>query len=635
MAITLLSHLESVVPAYNPVVWVFNSDESSILGFRYLFNLYKYLGPTGSTTELIGTFRVAPDLNGYGQFDISKLLQSNIDSVCVNTNNTDSLIPTPLDYLSMCRYDIECIEEFPFYESFPDYEFGGYWVSFPITSSAYNVGDLVYIQLDDISITDSRAQLNGYHTVVTVTGTDIEIDVLFSSIGSGPTTPGKIYYADRRKVTGDELLEEDYQAYNAAIPFTKWPNWTSYDILPTIDEEQSGNILTNAPNFPYGNPFSVNNENSKENKFIITPTQELYWNFWDDTTGYIDTVIAIANTGERYKINCTMSPERYMKQLRVDPGASWVPISATVSGGFGNNTFLYHYEEDGSVTEIEYYDIWPTFQNGYEPCDIINVELTVQTLSGFYVENCIAYCTGQVSGRRKYNFTFLGVVYQIWYNIDWRITNPSNNIVSNMPGSAICPTETLFSFWSSWAGAYLPLGVLSISINTTAIGDDAFPTLRPHRIYLDWNCKINKAQLLFLDRQGSYSSFNMPLRIVESGNNQKLTYRNTIGDYNSDLGDWTYQTNESEITTYSSTIEKSYTLSTDWINQGMSDYFEELITSPQVWVKLEDPSQGNGFTPWLACTVVNNEFVNPKKKNKKLINRQVTIKLNSNNIINI
>ena len=790
MAITLLSNLDKVVPAYNPVVWVFNSDESSILGFRYLFNLYKHIG---LTTQLIGTFRVAPDLNGNGQFDISKLLQSNIDST-INFNDSVSL----LDDLSMCRYDIECIEEFPFYETFTDYEFGGYWVSFPITGSVYNVGDLVYIQLDDITITDSRAQLNGYHTVVTVTGTDIEIDVLYSSIGAGPTTPGKVYYADRRKVTGDELLEEDYIAYNAAIPFKNWPNWSEYLVLPQDagGDEPESDILTNSPNYL--------KTYSEEDKYIIKKYQELYWNVFnnpsnDDETILANTMIVENEFGDRWMLvnydNWDTTGIK-MRQFDVSPNnQNWINITPNWgTGTFYNTAFnpYTHINSDSSLSYSKYLDYWTTFSPGYDECDAISIEITqdpvvpgpptttfqftarpvgrgfnqrrvyhtliddknaflvsevdpgpqriwslymndnfnpqaVNTIYSVFAKrtsNSVPYGTcngssndvdawkafdgdpltywqttsGTGTGTLTYNMPYdsaIGWARPYSYSLskgftttnapkDWtfqasrdggstwtilhtvtgntsvgQYNSPAFSIgtaytrfrivvtaviggsnvrinefsvkglsrVARMVSSGDCPTSGGFLYWVIQGGP-MPEWT-SLLLGTTAVGPYTYQTLKTRRVYLDYDCEINDAQLLFLDRQGSYSSFNMPLRIIESGNNTKLNYRNTIGDYDSTIGDWTYETSESEIKTYSSTIEKTFTLSTDWINEGMSDYFEELITSPQVWVKFTPKSE------WLACTVVNNEFINPKKKNKKLINRQVTIKLNSNNIINI
>jgi hypothetical protein len=196
-----------------------------------------------------------------------------------------------------------------------------------------------------------------------------------------------------------------------------------------------------------------------------------------------------------------------------------------------------------------------------------------------------------------------------------------------------CPTTTPSRFWSFGS---TPGMTSSTSLTTIAVGPVTSPTLKSRRLFFDYDCEINTTQLLFLDRQGSYSSFLFPLRQIESGLNTKLSYKNEIG-FVAD-GEWTYNTYDSETKVYSSSIEKSYTLTTDWLNTGMSDYFEELITSPEVYVKLVSENNeiaGEYITPWIACTITNTDFINPKQKNRRLINRTITIKLNSNNSINI
>jgi hypothetical protein len=195
---------------------------------------------------------------------------------------------------------------------------------------------------------------------------------------------------------------------------------------------------------------------------------------------------------------------------------------------------------------------------------------------------------------------------------------------------------TGFLIWN-WVGIMPKPGVLTTSLVTEATGTEANITLKPRRLYLDYDCEINSTQLLFLDRQGSYSSFVFPMRRVENVRNEKLTYKNEIGSI---VGSqWTYNTYDSEMTVYNSMVEKTYTLTTDWLTTGMSDYFEELITSPEVYIKLvsetTDGRDGENETPWVACTVMSSDFVNPKQKNKRLINRTITVKLNSNNAINI
>jgi hypothetical protein len=213
----------------------------------------------------------------------------------------------------------------------------------------------------------------------------------------------------------------------------------------------------------------------------------------------------------------------------------------------------------------------------------------------------------------------------------------STATVATMISGNNCPIDLGFTPWS-WTGPNPPVGMTATVLETFANGPFTFPTLKKRRVYLDYDCEINTTQLLFLDRAGSYSSFAFPLRVIERGTNEKLIYKNEIGFITGD--GWTYNTYDSETKTYNSKVEKTYTLTTDWLNTSMSDYFEELITSPEVYIKLNSETDngrdGEGQpSPWLACTVIDSDFINPKQKNKRLINRTITVRLNSNNSINI
>lgn len=790
MAISFIAQPNMVTPVYNPVVWVAESSEAGIIGFRYVYKVSKY---NGGPLETLGIFRVAPDQNGRGVFDMTKILQSKIDSYCdiVDTSG----IPKIIDNQSDIIYIVECLEEYPYYESFPDYEFGGYWVRLPITSSDYNVGDLIYIQLDDQTITDSRAQLNGYHTVVTSTSTYIEIDIVFSTIGSGPLTPGKAYYADRRKVEGDSTGEEYKWTYNQAVAFKDFPTWEQFKVLPTLDEDPLGDILTNSPNY-------LTNFKDKD-KYIIKPYQELYWNAWNytesDWEGQVSasTLIVENEFGDRWMTTDfdNWNEPAFMWQFNASPNSqSWINITPnfTNSGGYqyGINPYT-HINPDGTLEYSKYLDYWTSFLPGVDSCDLIQVQVTINRIALPPIINNYGFRPyGQgLNGRRIYKGQIEGIecilyfdlykwtikaistgsgysaipaltsntsfgvasassnnanAYKVFDRVDstyyqstggtgtcsityefpigffsnsavisyqlnkgfnpsgtnlptqWRVRGSQDGVTwttlhtvtgntsqgyynspniyngnrykyikldieavfagtevriwdfsitdwtekAKMSSSNNCPISGGFLIWN-----YDPVGtpnsslpITSVTIATDAIGSDTFPTLKRRRVFLDYDCEINSTQLLFLDRSGSYSSFNFPLRSEESGTNQKLSYKNRIGSYND--GKWNYNTYDSETTVFNSTVEKMYKLTTDWLNTGMSDYFEELITSPEVYIRLNSEADngrdGDGtVSPWLACTVMDSNFVNPKQKNKRLINRTITVKLNSNNPINI
>jgi hypothetical protein len=147
------------------------------------------------------------------------------------------------------------------------------------------------------------------------------------------------------------------------------------------------------------------------------------------------------------------------------------------------------------------------------------------------------------------------------------------------------------------------------------------------RLYIDRECPINETQILFLDRAGSWSSYSFPLRQVESGAVTREAYRKELGNLKN--GAYTYTTLDTGMTNWFISDTKSYTLNTNWMSDEMSVYFQELITSPQTYVKFD------GSNNFLACTITDSSYVVERAKNKKLIRKTINIRLANNDNINI
>lgn len=204
--------------------------------------------------------------------------------------------------------------------------------------------------------------------------------------------------------------------------------------------------------------------------------------------------------------------------------------------------------------------------------------------------------------------------------------------IARMASGNDCPTSGGFLFWVIQGG---PIDEFStLKLTTTAVlptvynGDtdeySTYPTLKPRRVYLDYSCQDNETQILFLDRSGSWSSFAFPLKVNERIDNEKLDYRKNIGFVAG--GQWTYNTYDSENTTYHSSVIKQYNITTNFMNKAMDDYFQELITSPVTYIKLKDS------TDWVACRVLTKSL---EPITRRLIQRTITIELSSHDNINI
>lgn len=145
---------------------------------------------------------------------------------------------------------------------------------------------------------------------------------------------------------------------------------------------------------------------------------------------------------------------------------------------------------------------------------------------------------------------------------------------------------------------------------------------KTYRIYIDRRCIIEPFEILFMDRMGSLSSFAFQLRSTETGSVNRTAFKQQINTpynrYNSyDRGD----------TNIHIDMDREYSLTTNFMSEEMSVYFEQLITSPYTWVKINNI--------YYACMIVDNSFEVVHQKNRRLISKTVKIKLSNSNNINI
>jgi hypothetical protein len=157
--------------------------------------------------------------------------------------------------------------------------------------------------------------------------------------------------------------------------------------------------------------------------------------------------------------------------------------------------------------------------------------------------------------------------------------------------------------------------------------DDTIPqNSQTYQFNIDQRCAINPFHLLFLDRMGSWGSFAFQLRYTENGTVVKQSFNKDVQGLVVE-NQWTYANSEAGLTTYSSMVDKTYTLNTNWMSEEMAVYFQELISSPSVYF-------WNGYE-YLACQVMDNSFEVEKKRNKNLFKKTVTIKLANQDKVNI
>ena len=183
-------------------------------------------------------------------------------------------------------------------------------------------------------------------------------------------------------------------------------------------------------------------------------------------------------------------------------------------------------------------------------------------------------------------------------------------------------------------GAYNPAdGLYNFPVDTSAysITEDFYIEIANsvakfyYYFSYDNRCAINEDILYYLDRMGSWQSFNFQLKTYEKGQISREMYNQHV-DGQVVINEWEYSSEAMGSRTYNTNVSNTLDLNTNWMDQYNANRFQELLTSPQVFYD-------NG-TDTRACTVEATGFENFRQRNKNLIKQSVTIKLALNTPIN-
>jgi hypothetical protein len=245
MATSLIAKPQPITPAYNPIKFIYDSTNNNETGFRYIFDIYD------SSATKIAEYRVLPNLDGYGEVDLSKLLQSYVSYDFDET--TTGADPANCYF----EYDVNVGEEYvASYDWTNNLTDNGGYVKIPITSHPFSVGDQVVITPDTPV---SNPLLEGLFTVTEVNANDFTVNSLWSGIGDA-TDDGSVKFADNRKsVTRDIVTSTGNYVFNGALPFKDFPSYTDDDY---ILDDSSALFVTSIP----------------QSTFYITPEQDVWLN---------------------------------------------------------------------------------------------------------------------------------------------------------------------------------------------------------------------------------------------------------------------------------------------------------------------------------------------------------------------
>jgi hypothetical protein len=131
------------------------------------------------------------------------------------------------------------------------------------------------------------------------------------------------------------------------------------------------------------------------------------------------------------------------------------------------------------------------------------------------------------------------------------------------------------------------------------------------RINLSERCNISDCELLFMDKLGSFVSFPMPLRVEQSGDVQRKVFERALPT--------TYTSLDGGKEVYNIEEQRRFKLNTQYLNDGESKYFSEVLTSPYVYMLFEGD--------WQPVIVEDSQYTTIRKANKNLIQYSINVSL--------
>ena len=249
MAIINIARAQPLMPAYNPIKFIYDSSNNNLQGFKYIYDIYQ-----SGTANKIAEYRVMPTYGtGYGEIDLSKLLQAQV-SYDLNLTNTTVYNATNSHY----QYDVKVGEEYLTTTSYSN----------PLVNSGGNVRINVvntFVAGDQINITQAAGgiaanpNLEGLFTVLSVGAGFLVVSSPWATV-TNINIDGAITYADGRKtVTRDIITAIKNFVFNGAI---RWVEWPAYDYNDYMLNSFQDKLLTNLP----------------DNNFYATLSQDIWLN---------------------------------------------------------------------------------------------------------------------------------------------------------------------------------------------------------------------------------------------------------------------------------------------------------------------------------------------------------------------
>lgn len=231
-------------PVYNPVDFVFNSDNVSETNFKYVVEIF----PSGGTVSI---YQTKVNSATYGVVQLSNVLK---DLVSYDWNLSSWIS----DADNSCyAFDIQVGEEYEYeFSFFQAYSYGLHPLQGKLALSCGGFPNIILndnVNISGVNYGDDRDNINGVHRVI-ATGSinpwlDIVLDMEYDeidSVGSGITISG---YGDviGTNVTNKNLLAiNNVRIFNGVLDWVDFKNYNPDDYSPRLGNTD-GLLLTDIP----------------------------------------------------------------------------------------------------------------------------------------------------------------------------------------------------------------------------------------------------------------------------------------------------------------------------------------------------------------------------------------------------
>jgi len=90
-------------------------------------------------------------------------------------------------------------------------------------------------------------------------------------------------------------------------------------------------------------------------------------------------------------------------------------------------------------------------------------------------------------------------------------------------------------------------------------------------------------KLMYLNKEGSFSTFNFDLASEENVSVTKTKYNKNYGEYNSVANKYTYASSDRGVSVIDTDISENYTITSNYISESAGRLIKDLISSPEVY----------------------------------------------------